>query len=134
MVAFTHRAVDTAGILQLKAHFETNIDAIPVSIYSTWVNVSGSMHPPDETQEMTRGATELPGLIFSSQIATLMLVETEDLLPLIAPIVWPTFGAAMGLRYPTQPLRVAANTPTIFNTTLCKVGRISTRPHLPCSS
>ena len=42
-----------------------------------------------------------------------MLVETEDLMPLIAPIVWPIFGAVMALRYPTQVLRVAANTPTL---------------------
>ena len=42
-----------------------------------------------------------------------MLVETEDLVPMIAPIVWPIFGSMMALRYPTQPLRVAAKTPTL---------------------
>ena len=41
-----------------------------------------------------------------------MLVETEDLILLTAPIVWPIFGAVMALRYPTQVLRMAANTPT----------------------
>ena len=55
----------------------------------------------------------LPGFLFPSQIATLMLVETEDLIPLIAPILWPIFGAVMALRYPTQVLRVAANAPTL---------------------
>ena len=43
-----------------------------------------------------------------------MLLETEDLIPLIAPIIWPIFGAVMALRYPTQTLRVAAHTPTLY--------------------
>ena len=34
-------------------------------------------------------------------------------MPLIAPIVWPIFGAVMALRYPTQALRVAALVPTL---------------------
>ena len=42
-----------------------------------------------------------------------MLVETEYLVPLIASIVWTMFGPLMALRYPTQPLRVAASTPTL---------------------
>ena len=42
-----------------------------------------------------------------------MLVETEDLIPLIAPILWPIFGAVMALRYPTQVLRKAANAPSL---------------------
>ena len=32
---------------------------------------------------------------------------------LIAPMVWPIFRAVMALRYPTQVLRMAANTPTL---------------------
>ena len=58
-----------------------------------------------------RGATDIPGFLFPSQVASLMLVETEDLILLIAPIVWPIFGPVMALRYPTQPLRVATSTP-----------------------
>ena len=49
------------------------------------------------------------GFSFPSQIAGLMLVETEDLLPLIASKFWPIFGVLMALRYPTHPLKVAAN-------------------------
>ena len=54
-------------------------------------------------------------LAFSSypDVATLMLVETEDLIPLIAPIVWPLFGAVMALRCPTQALQVAGSAPTL---------------------
>ena len=40
------------------------------------------------------------------------MVETEDLMPLIAPIVWPIFSAVMALRYATQVLRMAVKTPT----------------------
>ena len=55
----------------------------------------------------------LPCFLFPSQIASLMLVETEDLIPVIAPIVWPIFGSVKAKRYPMQPLRVAASTPTL---------------------
>ena len=42
-----------------------------------------------------------------------MLVETDDLIPMVAPIVWPNFGSVMALQFPTQPLRVAISTPTL---------------------
>ena len=42
-----------------------------------------------------------------------MLAQTEDIIPVIAPIIWPIFGSMMALRYPTQPLRVAVSTPTL---------------------
>ena len=105
-------ALDPAGPLRLKKQLELNIEAILTWIYSTWVNVAGIMHPLDENPAINREPNQLPGFLFPSQMATLMLVETEDLIPLIAPIVWPIFGAVMALRYPTQVLRMAANTPT----------------------
>ena len=105
-------ALDPAGPLRLKKRLELNIEAILTWIYSTWVNVAGIMHPLDENPAINREPNHLPGFLFPSQMATLMLVETEDLIPLIAPIVWPIFGAVMVLRYPTQVLRMAANTPT----------------------
>ena len=72
------------------------------------------MHPLDENPAVNREPNHLPGFLFPSQIATLMLVvETEDLIPLIAPILWPIFGAVMALRYPTQVLRAAANARTL---------------------
>ena len=62
------------------------------------------MHALDESPAVNRDANQLPGFLFPSQVATLMLVETEDLIPLIAPIVWPIFGAVMAFSYPTQVL------------------------------
>ena len=95
-------AIDPTFPLQLKAQFKLNVEAILVWIYSTWVNVSGIMHPLDENPMANRGATELPDFLLPSQVANLMLVQTEDLIPLIAPTVWPIFGAVMTLMYPTQ--------------------------------
>ena len=71
------------------------------------------MHPLDECPAINRDPSQLPGFLFPTQIATLMLVETEDLIPLIAPVIWPIFGAVMALRYPTQALRVAAVAPSL---------------------
>ena len=105
--------LDPAGSLKLKTQLDLNIQALLVWIYSTWVNVSGIMHPLDECPAINRDPNQLPGFLFPTQVATLMLVETEDLMPLIAPIVWPIFGAVMALRYPTQTLRVAAVSPSL---------------------
>ena len=68
-------------------------------------------HPDPLNQQ--NNDKNLPGFLFPSQVASLMLVETEDLIPVIAPIVWPKFGPMMASRYPTQPLRVAASSPTL---------------------
>ena len=103
-------ALDPAGPLQLKKQLELNIEAILTWIYSTWVNVAGIKHPLDENPVVNREPNQHSGFLFPFQMATLMLVETDDLMPLIAPIVWPIFGAVIALRYPTQALCVAANT------------------------
>ena len=105
--------LDPVGPLQLKKQLELNTEAILAWIYSTWVNVAGVMHPLDENPAVNREPNQLPGFLFPSEIATIMLVETEDLMPLFAPIVWPIFGAVMALRYPMQALRVAALVPTL---------------------
>ena len=107
-----NNTLDPAGSLQVKAQADTNVEAIYVWIYSTWTNVSGIMHPLGETPAINREATALPDFLFPSQVASLMLVQTEDLLPLIAPIFRPRFGAVMALRNRTQPLKISASTPT----------------------
>ena len=97
--------LDPAGPLQMKKQLELNIDALLAWIYySTWVNVTRIMHPLDENPAVNREPNQIPGFLFPSQIATLVLVKTEDLIPLIAPIIWPIFGAVMALRYSTQAL------------------------------
>ena len=74
-------ALDTASRLQLRAQLYLHIEAILVWIYSTWVNTSGVMHLLDENSAVNREPTQLPCFLFPSQVATLMLVETEDLTP-----------------------------------------------------
>ena len=71
------------------------------------------MHPLYESPAINRDTNQLPGFLFPSQVVSLMLVETEYLIPLIAPIIWPIFSAFMALRYPTQALRVATNAPSL---------------------
>ena len=93
--------LDPAGALKLRAQLAENIETRPVWIYSTWVNVSGVMSTLDDSLSQRRNDKNLPGFLFPSQIASLMLVETADLAPVIAPIVWPIFGFMMALRYPT---------------------------------
>ena len=86
--------LDPVGSLKLKAQLDLNIQALLVWIYSTWVNVAGIMHPLDECPAINRDPSQLPGFLFPTQMATLMLVETEDLIPLIAPVIWPIRFAA----------------------------------------
>ena len=105
--------LDPAGALKLRAQLAENIETLLAWIYSAWVNVSGVMSTLDDSLSQRPNSNNLPGFLFPSQIASLMLVETEDLVPMIAPIVWPIFGSRMALRYPTQPLRVAAKAPTL---------------------
>ena len=94
-----------AWALKLRTQLDTNIEAILLTwIHCTWLNVSGVMHTLDETPIVQRSADDLPNFLFPSQVASLMLVETEGMNPVIAPIVWPVFGPNMALRYPTQPL------------------------------
>ena len=105
--------LDPAGALKLRAQLTENVETMLAWIYSAWVNVSGMMSTLDDPHSQRRNDKNLPGFLFPSQVASLMLVETEDLIPLIAPIIWPIFGSVMALRYPTQPLRVAASAPTL---------------------
>ena len=105
--------LDPAGALKLRAQLAENIETLLAWVYSAWVNVSGVMSILDDSLSQKPNSNSLPGFLFPSQVASLMLVETEDLVPMIAPIVWPIFGSMMALRYPTQPLRVAAKAPTL---------------------
>ena len=105
--------LDPAGALKLRAQLAENVETMLAWIYSAWVNVSGVMSTLDDTLSQGRNDNNLPGFLIPSQVASLMLVETEDLIPFIAPIIWPIFGSVMALRYPAQPLRVAASAPTL---------------------
>ena len=86
------------------------------------------MHPFNDPTVIPREATDFPGSLLPSQLTSLMLLETEDLLSLIAPIVLPIIGSVMAPRYPTQHLKVAANTPIFTIVQLVSSGN-SRRAH-----
>ena len=109
--------LDPAGALKSCAQLEESVETILACIYVVRVNVSGVMCTLNDIQSSRRKDKILPGFPFPSQVASLMLVETEDLTPVIAPIIWPIFGSVLALRYPTQPLRVAASTHIINSNT-----------------
>ena len=75
------KTLDPAGALKLGAQLAENIETMLAWIYLGWVNVLGIMsnldHPDPLNQQ--RNDKNLPGFLFPSQIASLMLVETEDL-------------------------------------------------------
>ena len=76
--------LDPAGALKLRARLESNTDAILSWFYSTCVNVNGVMHTLEESSIMQRSADHLAGFLFLSLVVSLMLLETEDLIPVIA--------------------------------------------------
>ena len=59
-------------------------------------------HPP---MRPPRTARHVTGFLFPHQMAILMLAETEDMMPVLAPALYPIFGILTTLRYPTQSLR-----------------------------
>ena len=105
--------LDPAGALRLRAQPAENVETILAWIYSAWLNVSGVKLTLDDSQIQQRNDKNRPHFLFPSQMASVMLIETEDLIPVIASIVWPIFGSVMTLRYPTQPLKVAVSTSTV---------------------
>ena len=105
--------MDPAGALKLRAQLVENVETILAWIYSAWMNLSVVMRTLDNPPTQQDNEKNRPGFLFPLEIANLVLVETEEMIPVIAPITWPIIGSVMALRYPTQPLRVAANTPTL---------------------
>ena len=118
-----------AGEIQLKKQLELNTEALLAWIYSLWVNVAGIMHPLDENPAVNRELNQLPAFLFPSQIATLMLVETEDLMPLIA-LIRCSYGVAISYASPTS----GSTCPHRIHFALCDVRRIPLGSYLSDSS
>ena len=56
---------------------------------------------------------ENPGFPMPQQLADLTLAEVEDLVPVVAPVLIPIFGALGLLRYPTKPVSLAVHVATV---------------------
>ena len=81
--------LDPAGALRLRAQLAENVETILAWICSAWVNVSCVMCTLDDSQIQQRIDKNLQGFLFLSQLASLMLVETKDLITVIAPFYGP---------------------------------------------
>ena len=79
--------MDPAGALKLRAQLAENVETILAWIYSARVNVSVVMRTLDNPPTQQDNYKNRPGFHFLSEIASLILVETEDMIPVIAPIV-----------------------------------------------
>ena len=80
-------------------------------LYSTLVYASGLFVGVDQAQPLHNSDEQLPrenaGFPMPQQLADLTLAEVEDLMPVVAPVLVPIFGALGILRYPTKPVSMA---------------------------
>ena len=86
-------------------------------LYSTLIYASGLFVGVDQAQPLHHPDAELlrdnAGFPLPQQLADLTLAEVEDLVPVIAPVLIPIFGALGVLRYPTKPVSMAVQVATV---------------------
>ena len=81
--------------------------------YCTLVYSSDVFVGIDSTQPLFDGkqlTSEVAGFLTPNQLADFTLSEVEDLIPMLAFLLTPIYGAIGILRYPTKPLRLASET------------------------
>ena len=92
-------------------------------VYSSGVFVGiDSIQPLYDGKQLT---SEVAGFLTPNQLADFTLSEVEDLIPVLAPVGTPIYGAIGILRYPTKPLRLAPETPSTSFLTFLR----NKRPH-----
>ena len=72
---------------QTLQELKENVGTILALIYSVWVNVSDVTCTLEDTQIPHRNKKNQEGFLFPSKVASWMLVETDDLIPVIASII-----------------------------------------------
>ena len=86
-------------------------------LYSTLIYASGIFVGVDQAQPLHDPDVQLPrenpGFPMLQQLADLTVAEVEDLVPVVAPVLIPTFGALGLLRYPTKPVSLAVHVATV---------------------
>ena len=86
-------------------------------LYSTLIYASGLFVELDHVQPLHDPDAQLPrknpGFPMPQQLADLTLAEVEDLVPVVAPVLIPIFGALGLLRYPTKPVFLAVHVATV---------------------
>ena len=121
------RLTALAELLQKKdaqnypAHLEKMTASLYHWIYCSSVFSSGLFVGVDRDQPLYDGCQ----LVDGGQLADFTLSEVEDLIPVLAPVLTPIFGPTGILRYPTKPLRLASETPSVSILTFIK----NIKPH-----
>ena len=86
-------------------------------LYSTLIYASRLLVGADQAQPLHDPDAQLPrekpGFPMPQQLADLTLAEVEDLVPVVAPVFIPIFGALGLLRYPTKPVSLAVHVATV---------------------
>ena len=86
-------------------------------LYSTLIYASRLLVGADQAQPLHDPDAQLPrekpGFPMPQQLADLTLAEVEDLVPVVAPVFIPIFGALGLLRYPTKPVSLAVHDATV---------------------
>ena len=85
-------------------------------LYSTLIYASGLFVGVDQAQPIHDPETQLPqnpGFPMPQQLTDMTLAEVEDLVPVVAPVLIPTFGPLGLLRYPTKPVSLAVHIATV---------------------
>ena len=86
-------------------------------LYSTLIYASGLFVGVDQAQPLHDPDAQLPrenpGFPMPQKLADLTLAEVEDLVPVVAPVLIPIFGALGLLRYPTKPVSLAVHVATV---------------------
>ena len=92
-------------------------DSVQHCLYSTLIYASGLIVGVDQAQPLHHPDAQLPrenaGFPLPQHLADLTLAEVEDLVPVIAPVLIPIFGALGVLRYPTKPVSMAVQVATV---------------------
>ena len=121
-----------AGLLEKKdaQEYTAHLEAMNLSlyhwIYCSLVFASGLFVGIDKKQPLYDGrqlVSDVAGILTPNQLADFTLSEVEDLIPVLAPVLIPIFGATGILRYPTKPLQIASETGSVSIVTFLKKGK-----------
>ena len=117
------RAVTKKDAQEYPAHLERMTISLYHWIYCSLVFASGLFVDVDKNQPLYDGrqlVTEVAGFLTPNQLADFTLSEVEDLITVLAPVLTPISGPTGILRYPTKPLRLASETPSVSILTFLK--------------
>ena len=125
-----HALINTmypAGFLPLKTQWDNNKEALLVWIYSTWVNVSGIMHPLDVSPVIRREPKEFAG--FSLPLPSGLSHASGNRGPAPAHCsdslarIWCRDGSPIAIRLLPMP--------RTFKLPICKLCQLETSTNLP---